>query len=128
MPRITSRIALIIVLCLALIFGGMFFYNRWQHDRAIAIQSKVDKGQGEAGIKAGESAVETVGNNADKARQTDQTVKEGTDAIEKATAGDSNDVALRESCRMRSFVNTDRCRKLLQPAGADSVGGGRPNR
>ena len=45
MPRITSRIALIIVLCLALIFGTWFAYGAWQRNRAASLQAKIDKGQ-----------------------------------------------------------------------------------
>jgi hypothetical protein len=128
MPRITSRIALIIALCLALIFGTWFAYGAWQRSRAAGIQSKVDQGQGAAIGKAGGVAVETVGNNADNATAIDKTVKEGTNAIANAPAGDSNDAALRASCKLRSFSNTDRCRQLLQPAGADGVGERRPDR
>jgi NADH:ubiquinone oxidoreductase subunit D len=127
MPRITSRIALIIVLALALIFGTWFVYGAWQRQRAAALQNRVTQGQGEAGIKAGGVAVEIVGNNADKATTIDKTVEEGTNAIDKAPAGDSNDVALRESCKLRSFINTDRCRKLLQPPDPVGVDKRRPN-
>jgi type II secretory pathway pseudopilin PulG len=128
MPRITSRIALILVLALALIFGTWFAYGQWQKQRAAALQNKVIQGQADAAIKAGKIAVETVGNNADNAAAIDKTVREGTDAIDKATPGDSNDAALRESCKLRSFINTDRCRKLLQPADPVGVGGRRPDR
>ena len=128
MPRITSRIALIIVLCLALIFGSWFAYSSWQRSRAAATQSKVDQGQGVAIGKAGGVAVETVGNNADNATAIDKKVKEGTNAIGNATAGDSNDATMLASCRMRSFSDTDRCRKLLQSTGANGVGEQRPDR
>lgn len=128
MPRITNRIALIIVLCLALIFGGWFAYGSWQRSRAASIQTKIDKGQIDAGLKSGSNAVNTVGNNADNATAIDKTVKEGTNAIANAPAGNSNDAALREACRMRSFSGSDRCRELLQSAGANSVGERRPDR
>jgi hypothetical protein len=128
MPRITSRIALIIVLALALIFGTWFAYGAWQKSRASAIQSKVDQGQTKAAIEAGSVAVETVGNNADNATSIDKTVKEGTNEIGNAPAGDSNDAALRASCKLRSFINTDRCRQLLQQADPERVGERRPDR
>jgi type VI protein secretion system component VasK len=128
MPRVTSRIALIIVLCIALIFGTWFAYGAWQRNRAASLQAKIDKGQIDAGLKSGKEAVNTVGNNADNANAIDKTVKEGTNAIANAPAGNSNDTALREACKLRSFSGSDRCRQLLQPAGADGVGERRPDR
>jgi hypothetical protein len=114
MPRTVKRIAIIIVVALTLVFGAWLAYSTWQRSRAAAMQSPVNYGQGVAIGKAGGVAVETVGNNNDNAIAIDKTVKEGTDAIANAPAGDSNDAALRASCKLRSFSNTDRCRQLLQ--------------
>lgn len=126
MTRITTRVAIIIALAIALVVVATFGYNRWQRERAAAAQSKVDRGQADAVSKAAGEAVETIGNNADKAAATDKMVREGSDAITNAPAGNSNDAALRASCRMRAYRDTDRCRKLLQPPGAVDMGDRRP--
>jgi hypothetical protein len=73
-------------------------------------------GQGAAAIASGADAVNTIGNAATNAAEIHQTAKEGTDAIQAAPAGDSNDAADRAACRMRSYRNSPRCVALLGPA------------
>ena len=73
-------------------------------------------GQGAAAIASGADAVNTLGNAAANATQIHQTAKEGTDAIQAAPAGDSNDAADRAACRMRIYRNSPKCVALLGPA------------
>ena len=77
---------------------------------------KLATGQTEAAIESGADGVNTVGNSAANATKIHQTAKEGTDAIEAAPAGDSNDAADRAACRMRIYRHSPKCITLLGPA------------
>lgn len=121
---LARRILLAAVAAIIIIALAMLAWNLWQKSRSAGQQSKIDRGQAEAVGKAGEVAVETLGNNQDRSDAIDQSVKEGTDDILAAPEGDRNDAALRANCRMRSYRDTERCRALL-PAGAEGVGAGR---
>jgi hypothetical protein len=81
-----------------------------------ATEAKLATGQTEAAIETGADAVNTVGNAAANATEIHQTAKEGTDAIQAAPAGDSNDAADRAVCRMRIYRNSPKCVALLGPA------------
>lgn len=78
-------------------------------------EAKLATGQTEAAIESGADAVNTVGNAAANATEIHQTAKEGTDAIQAAPAGDSNDAADRAACRMRIYRHSPKCVALLGP-------------
>ena len=86
-------------------------------------QIAVSKGQAGAAIDAGAEAMNTV-SAVDRADQvTEQTVKEATDEIRKAPAGNSNDAAIRAACRLRQYQHHERCAALRgsdppKPSGA----------
>jgi len=78
-------------------------------------EAKLATGQTEAAIESGADAVNTVGNAAANASEIHETAKEGTDAIQAAPAGNSNDAADRAACRMRIYRNSPKCVALLGP-------------
>jgi hypothetical protein len=79
---------------------------------------RVTKGQAEAGLEAGEIAVDTVGKNKADSDAVDQAVKEAMDELENAPDGNSNDAALRAACKLRSYQRDQRCAELRK---ADSA-------
>jgi hypothetical protein len=86
-------------------------------------EARVAKGQAGASIEAGAEATNTVTNLISADAAVDRQTKEGTDEIDKATAGDSNDAADRAACGMRAYRDHQRC-AALRGAGAPAADGG----
>lgn len=72
-------------------------------------ENRVLKGQGQAGMSAGQEAMNTVSNVAQADAETDRTVKAATAEVRAAPAGNSNAQAQRGACSMKSYRNTERC-------------------
>jgi len=102
-------VAALIVVVLIL---GVLQVRSCQQARQQAAQSKVDRGQGEAGIEAGAEAGNTVSNVMEADQRVDQTVRGGRDEILSQPAGQSNAAAIRAACRMRSHCGDRRCAEL----------------
>lgn len=111
--RMIIGAAILVVLALSLSVYGC---QQWQRARTAATQAKLATGQAGAALESGKDAVETVGNASAREGAITETVKEGTDAIRAAPAGDSNAAAERAACRLRSYRNQPRCVALLGPA------------
>lgn len=79
-------------------------------------RTKLAEGQAGAAVESGRDAVQTVGNSQGRETQIQETVKDGTDAINKAPAGNSNAAADRAACGMRAYRRQPRCVALLGPA------------
>lgn len=105
-----------LIMAALLIAAGMFGWQQWQVLRGAKTEVKVQAGQTGAAIASGHDAVQTVGNTQARETEIQQTVKDGTDEIDKAPAGDSNDVADRAACRMRAYRHSPKCIALLGPA------------
>jgi hypothetical protein len=108
-----SRIALAAILIALL--AGLFALRSCNSARTASVEARLATGQQGAAIASGRDAVQTLG-NAQAAEQTiHTTVKEGTDAINQAPGGNSNDAADRAACRLRSYRHSGKCVALLGP-------------
>lgn len=114
MPKNTFRIIIIVGAAMALL-ALIMAVRSCNSARDAGAAAKVERGRGEAAIESGRDAVETIGNAAARETQIHDSVKDGTDAINDAPAGDSNDVADRAACRLRAYHDHRRCRALLEP-------------
>jgi uncharacterized protein (UPF0333 family) len=117
--RIILAIALAALVVLVLLAGPTMCSTIFSQKKQIALS----KGQAGAAIDAGAEAMNTV-SAVDRADQaTERTVKEATDEIRKAPAGNSNDAAIRAACRLRQYQHHERCAALRgsgppKPSGA----------
>lgn len=109
------RIAAAVLAVLALVIVPLVVLRSCQSAGTGKTQAKLSQGQTDAAIASGQDAVETIGNAAARETEIDRSVKDGTDAINHAPAGDSNDAADRAACGMRSYRDLPRCRALLHP-------------
>lgn len=100
---------------LALIIVPMVMLRSCRSARTAATEAKLNAGQAEAATESGRDAVDTIGNAAARETKIHTTVKDGTDAIAQAPAGDSNDAADRAACQLRSYRDLPRCRALFHP-------------
>jgi hypothetical protein len=98
------------------IIAALLAWHFWSAMHGEKVNARVDQGQAAANMNASVEAIQTQGNNADRASATDATVKDGQDDVKAAPGGNSNDAADRATCRLRSYRDTGRCRQLL---GAD---------
>ena len=110
LAKTSSRIILVVV-AVALV-AAMFGLWSWQRQRGAKTEAKVAKGQSGAAMQSGADAVDTIGNAQARETSIDRTVKDGSDAIDAAPAGDSNDAALRAACGMRSYRDQPACAAL----------------
>jgi hypothetical protein len=111
---LTKTVALVIAIALVvLLLAGLFAWHEWSVSRGEKVNARVDQGQAGAVSNASVEAIQTQGNNSDRAAATDATVKDGQDEINAAPSGNSNDAADRAACRMRAYRDTGRCRQLL---------------
>lgn len=82
-------------------------------------QIRVEQGQAEAGTQTGEAALDELGKNADATDEIDKSVDDAQAEINKAPPGYSNDAALRASCRLKSYQNTQQCKDLAEKTNED---------
>jgi hypothetical protein len=85
-------------------------------------QIEVSQGQEGAAVDAGAEAMNTVSNVQQSSAATDQTVKEGTDAIRNAPEGKRGDAAVAANCRLRLYRDSERCAALRKAGAADAAG------
>lgn len=113
MTRAVTRI----LICVGLVFLLLAFLWLRSCDQARTAKTQADlaKGQAGAALQSGHDAVETLGNAGARENQIHATVKDGTDAIREAPAGNSNDAADRAACGLRSYRRQPRCIALLGP-------------
>lgn len=114
MSRALTRI--LICVGIAFLLLAFLWLRSCEQARSAKTQADLAKGQAGAAVQSGHDAVETLGNAAAREAEIRDTVKDGTDAIEKAPAGDSNDAADRAACQLRSYRHQPRCIALLGPA------------
>jgi hypothetical protein len=107
--------AAVAVLAIVAVLAMLFAIRSCNSARDAGAAAKIERGRGEAAIDSGRDAVETIGNAAARETQIHDSVKDGTDAINDAPAGDSNDAADRAACRLRAYHDHPRCRALLEP-------------
>ena len=120
----TRRLAAIAAVLFALfLFAALLAMSQCRNAGVARTETKLSRGLEGAAVNSGAAAVEIVGNNQDRATATDDTVKEGTDAISSADPGDSNDAADRAACGMWTYRNSERCRRLLG-AGPEGLANG----
>lgn len=115
MKRLGFRATVLIVGAVLMLLALGMALRSCQSARTAGTQARLSAGQGQAAIESGADAVDTIGNAT--ARETDihQTVKDATDAIAQAPAGDSNDAADRAACQLRTYRDLPRCRALHNP-------------
>lgn len=109
--RITRIVA--IAAALALVAVPLVVLRSCESARTAGTQAKLSAGQGQAAIESGADAVQTIGNATARETEIHQTVKDATDAIAHAPAGDSNDAADRAACQLRTYRDQPRCRALF---------------
>ena len=119
-PRIIAAIALGLFI-LAMVVFGPAACNRYLAEKKAG---QISRGQGQATLNSMDEAKNTMIVIDETERQIEGETKENRRAVEQAPAGNSNDVADRAACRMRIYVNTERCAALRQ---ADSARAGRGN-
>lgn len=112
----TRRVIIILVLGVTLVAAVVFGFMQYQNARSAKTQAGLAKGQAGAAMESGQDAVGTVGNTSARETGIDRTVEEGTDEIDRAPAGNSNDAADRATCRLRSYRHLPKCVALLGPA------------
>ncbi|HEX8224459.1 MAG TPA: hypothetical protein VF605_11645 [Allosphingosinicella sp.] len=125
--RLTIKIVLGLVaaaLLALVVFGGPALI---QNLLSAKKEARIAKGQGKAMTKSAGEVGNTMSNVMAASEAIDETVEEGTDAIDKAEAGNSNDAADRAVCGMRSYRDSERCAALrgANPrvaAGEDAAG------
>lgn len=105
-----------LIMAALLITLGLFGWEQWQALRGVKTEVKVQAGQTGAAIASGHDAVQTIGNTQARETKIQQTVKDGTDEIDKAPAGDSNDASDRAACRMRAYRHSPKCVALFGAA------------
>lgn len=116
LARAPNALRILAVTLIVLAAVALLWLKSCSDERTAAAKAKLATEQQGAAIESGHDAVETIGNAS--ARETDihSTVKDGTDAIQNATPGDSNAAADRAACRLHSYRHTARCIALLGPA------------
>lgn len=123
MTWLRSTIGLIVTgLTILLLVVGFLYLQSCADQRRQAAQNRVDKGQGKAGVDAGGVAMNTMGNVMAGDDATDANVKGGRDEILAKPAGNSNDAAVRAACRLRQYVNSERCARLRRADSANAAG------
>ena len=110
MNRTTLILAAVIValVVLAALFGPSACTSYFSAKK----QAEVSKGQAGAAIDSGAEAMNTISGVEQNAAITRETVKEAQHEIEQAPAGNSNDAADRAACRLRAYINSERCARL----------------
>lgn len=114
--KIPAKALILTALAAVALLSLVFAVRSCQSAQTAKTQADLAKGQAGAAIQSGADAVETQGNVNANATATHATVKDGTDAIDKATPGDSNDAADRAACQLKSYRKTPKCVTLLGPA------------
>lgn len=76
------------------------------------METRVAKGQAGASIESGAEATNTLGNVMERDAETDAAVKEGIDEIRNASEADRGLATQRAACRLRQYVNSERCARL----------------
>ncbi|MGY4397322.1 hypothetical protein ACVWZA_002516 [Sphingomonas sp. UYAg733] len=109
-----ARVAAVALL-LALV-GALFALRSCGTARTARTAERLAVGQRGAALDSGADAVRTIGNAHAAETEIHNIVKDGTDAITAAPAGNSNDAADRATCRLRSYRHSDECVALLGPA------------
>ena len=117
MPAIPAATLIRITLGATLIalLVGLIALRSCNTARTAGTETRVAMGQRGAAIESGSDAVQTIGNAQAAEQITHATVKEGTDAINQAPGGGSNDAADRAACRLRSYRHSGKCIALLGP-------------
>jgi hypothetical protein len=117
MPDISAATLSRIALAAALIalLAGLFALRSCNSARTAGAEARLAAGQQGAAIASGHDAVQTLGNAQMAEEAIHTTVKEGTDAINQAPGGNSNDAADRAACRLRSYRHSGKCVALLGP-------------
>ena len=113
---IRANILPVFIVAAIIVVLGVLLFDQWQRARGAETSERIAKGQRGAAIESGSDAVQTIGNTQASETETHQTVKDATNAINSAPAGDSNDTAERAACGLRAYRHTDRCITLLDPA------------
>ncbi|MEA3537574.1 MAG: hypothetical protein U9R73_00420 [Pseudomonadota bacterium] len=109
-----AKVALMIGAVFALLAIGAATSCTVSHFRGQAKQAKVNTSQAEAAADAGANALDVTRQTATKHTETDQTVKDGTDAIRSAPDGASAALAARcANCGLRVYRDTWQCAGLL---------------
>jgi hypothetical protein len=108
----TAAKALALAVLLAIV-GALIALSQCHKAQTAGVTADLATKQAGAAIQSGADSVATTSNvqAATDARQT--TVKEATDAIDQAPGGNSNDAALRASCKLRSYRHSKQCIALL---------------
>ncbi|WP_375188400.1 hypothetical protein [Sphingobium yanoikuyae] len=113
----TLRLAIAVaVLALILVVAGP---AACRYVATLKQQAKVERGQASAAASAGQEALNTQSNAAERAAQVDERVSNGQGEIYARPGGDSNDAAVRAACRMPVYASLERCARLRT---ADSAG------
>ena len=106
--RLIVGILIAAIVVAAIIFGPA----ACQKIATLEKENRVQEGEIEAGNQSAETATEEVGDNARADDATDATVDEAKDEVRAAPIGKSNDAALRASCMLDTYKDTEPCRKL----------------
>jgi hypothetical protein len=118
-PKLSARVIAMVVGVIVLIAAVGLFVRSCDARRSRAAQTRMDNAQAEGRVKSEGEALNTIGNNADRADQIDQTVKEGSNEVRSAPGSDakvdprSRDAARRAACKLRSYRDSDECRAML---------------
>lgn len=119
-PRIIAALVGIALVVLLLIFGPQACNSYF----AARQEARNAKGQAEASVNSGAEAMNTVSNVSAGDDRIDAEVKGATDEIRAQPAGNSNNAALRASCRLRSFRDDERCAALRRADTGNASAGG----
>lgn len=114
--QMSTAAKLIALAVIAAVIAYLLLWHFWSALHGEKVNARVDQGQAGANMNASVEAIQTQGNNADRAAAIDATVKDGQNDVHAAPSGNSNDAADRATCQLRSYRGSGRCRKLL---GAD---------
>lgn len=108
----TNRLWTILGAAVVALLVIWLLFNLWQKTRTQALENRVAKGQAEASVNSGAEAMNTVSNVAAAQAETERIVKEATNEIRSAPAGNSNAAAERAACKLRQYKHLERCARL----------------
>lgn len=112
--KLTFRTVAMIVAALLITAFLMWGPQACNNYFAAKTQVRLDHANVKAIEATTEGTLKTVDANADKAGTIDKAVEDGNNEIRQAPDGFSNDAALRASCRMRQYRNSERCAALRE--------------
>lgn len=109
--KIPRRLIAIVILGALVIAALMWGPASCVGKRAQQKGEEVARGQSGASIESGVEATNTIARTGDLARETDDHVRQGSEAIRSAPEAAKGKAAVDASCKLRAYRDTPRCKE-----------------